>query len=70
MAEAIGMEILPEHWVVHHIDGDRKNNEIGNLAMVTKSGHQAIHYMQAKDSLALQLKRSTLVEAFRSTTSR
>ena len=71
MAQALGLKsLLPETWAVHHIDGDTKNNKIDNLALVTHAGHKAIHFMQVKDSLSLQLKRSTLAEIFRSTTSR
>lgn len=31
---------------VHHIDGDKTNNEDNNLALVTKSGHQRLHRFQ------------------------
>lgn len=69
MAEALGVEELPEHLDVHHIDGDRGNNALDNLALVTKKGHRMIHYLQVKESKALQLKQQTLAEAFLSTTS-
>jgi len=69
MMESLGLLDLPETWDVHHIDGDPKNNSLDNLALTTKSGHRAIHSMQAKDSLALALRKSTLREALRSMTS-
>ena len=69
MAEALGLREIPESFSVHHIDGDTRNNALDNLALVTNAGHQALHYMQAKDSLSLQLKRSTLAEVLRSMTS-
>ena len=28
---------------VHHIDGDKKNNAIGNLVVLTRSGHAKVH---------------------------
>ena len=69
VAEALGLEEIPERWAVHHIDGDPKNNDLDNLALTSHSGHKAIHYMQVKDSLSLRLKKSTLAEAVRSMTS-
>ncbi|WP_413777057.1 HNH endonuclease, partial [Streptococcus pneumoniae] len=51
MMEALGLEKLPENLVVHHIDGDAKNNELDNLALLTREGHVAVHYLQSKDSL-------------------
>jgi len=69
MAEALGLEELPERFTVHHIDGDPKNNDINNLALVTDLGHKELHYLQAKDSVSLALRKSTLLDAFRSMTS-
>jgi hypothetical protein len=34
---------LKEDECVHHIDGDRLNNEDNNLALVTRSGHGRLH---------------------------
>jgi hypothetical protein len=42
MAECLGRPLLPEE-VVHHIDGDRSNNVVGNL-MLFSNGGQHIHY--------------------------
>lgn len=67
MAEALGISELPRHLEVHHIDGDPKNNSLDNLALCTRVGHSKIHSREL-DSLSLQLKRSTLMEALRSTT--
>lgn len=69
MMGALGLEELPEKFAVHHIDGDPKNNELDNLAIVTHSGHKTIHYREAKDSLSLALKKSSLVEALKYLTS-
>lgn len=68
MAQSLGLQELPQEMVVHHIDGDRKNNDLDNLALTTHAGHKMIHFMQEKDSQALQLKKSTLAEAIKSMT--
>jgi len=34
---------LPDEYVVHHIDENRSNNEIDNLAILTRSQHMMIH---------------------------
>lgn len=33
----------PTGWDVHHKDGDKTNNQLQNLSMETRSGHQAHH---------------------------
>ena len=42
MEQRIGRKLL-EDEVVHHIDGDRSNNDDNNLALVTMSGHARLH---------------------------
>ena len=34
---------IPKNFVVHHIDGNKKNNDINNLAIVTITAHNRIH---------------------------
>lgn len=34
---------IPDDWEVHHIDWNRKNNNIENLIAVPKAVHVAIH---------------------------
>jgi hypothetical protein len=45
-AELLGIHPskLPETLHVHHIDGDAKNNDPNNLALVTSGGHRRIHF--------------------------
>jgi len=69
MADSLGLKFLPRWAVVHHIDGNPHNNDPDNLALVTKAGHQHVHYMQVKDSAALACKKRTLAEAVRYMTS-
>ncbi len=43
VAKSLGLEALPPHWQVHHIDGNKLNNHIDNLALATVSGHSKLH---------------------------
>ena len=42
MEELLGVK-LSEGVVVHHIDGNVKNNSVDNLAVVTRGGHGRLH---------------------------
>lgn len=42
-AKELGLENLPAHLEVHHIDGDKSNNHPDNLAIATKRGHRYLH---------------------------
>ena len=37
---------IPEGYVIHHKDGNKKNNRIDNLEMITSSEHKALHWEQ------------------------
>lgn len=39
---------LPENFIVHHLDGDTMNNEVENLAILTKSQHAFYHNMERR----------------------
>lgn len=41
-ADALGIDVddLPENMYIHHIDGDRGNNDIDNLMLCTKKAHE------------------------------
>ena len=34
---------IPKGCQIHHIDGDKANNDIANLAILTNAGHQRLH---------------------------
>lgn len=68
MAKELNLLALPKHLDVHHIDGDPRNNNPDNLAVVTKQGHNSLHFLARPETKRLQLKRSTIEEYLRSTT--
>lgn len=41
-AKKLGRALNPDE-VVHHIDGNKKNNKKGNLQVLTRPEHSAIH---------------------------
>ena len=48
MAQALKLEPwdLPQILDIHHIDEDKSNNDLDNLALVTRQGHMNIHFLQ------------------------
>ena len=47
MEDRIGRPLRDDECV-HHIDGDKTNNEDSNLALVTRSGHQRLHQRERR----------------------
>lgn len=43
MCEALGLTEMPAGWCVHHIDGNKTNNDLKNLALLTQQGHMRGH---------------------------
>lgn len=42
---------IPRGYVVHHIDGNTKNNNIENLKIMTQSEHLKLHHQKLKGEL-------------------
>lgn len=42
-----GMRLPTGAWHVHHIDGDKANNAVDNLAVLTASAHHRLHARQS-----------------------
>ena len=45
MCMALGLTELPAGFVVHHIDGNKTNNDIVNLALLTNGAHTRLHQL-------------------------
>jgi len=41
-------EFLPKGYCIHHVDRNPRNNEISNLALITRSTHEKIHQRARK----------------------
>lgn len=48
MCEALGITELPAGFTVHHVDGNKHNNSIDNLALLTNSAHGKLHGILGK----------------------
>lgn len=46
MCKHLGITQIPKGFVVHHIDYNKKNNDISNLALVTISAHGRLHSLE------------------------
>uniref|UniRef100_A0A6M3LGI6 Putative homing endonuclease n=1 Tax=viral metagenome TaxID=1070528 RepID=A0A6M3LGI6_9ZZZZ len=49
--------LIPEKCEVHHIDGDRTNNSILNLMLVSHGGHTKIHNLLQSRLRGVKVKK-------------
>lgn len=54
---------LEDHEVIHHLNGDRKDNRVDNLILMTNSEHTTIHNLM-KGSLVCELRCPTCGKVF------
>lgn len=48
LCKALNLTEIPKGYVVHHIDYNKKNNDISNLALMTMSAHTRLHQLEKK----------------------
>ncbi len=46
MCEHLGITEIPAGFHVHHIDGNKINNEINNLSLLTAGAHNRLHQLE------------------------
>jgi HNH endonuclease len=54
---------IPKNMDIHHIDGNKDNNEISNLELISRSAHQKKHWEQGDHDHELELRKETLARA-------
>lgn len=45
MADLLGLDRLPPYVDVHHLDGDKTNDDLDNLILMTPGAHMRLHTM-------------------------
>jgi hypothetical protein len=48
MCKELGITEIPKGFAVHHIDYNKRNNDISNLALVSLGAHTKIHSLERK----------------------
>jgi transcriptional antiterminator len=47
MCVALNIPKIPKGFIIHHLDEDKRNNNIDNLALITITAHNRIHAHEA-----------------------
>lgn len=56
-----GLPAIPAGYHVHHLDGNKDNNDIGNLVLLSASEHEYYHAVNVSDDVK-QRKRANIVK--------
>jgi hypothetical protein len=51
MCELLGLTEIPAGFVVHHVDGNRLNNDPSNLALMTNAAHSRLHALERVETI-------------------
>ena len=46
MCEALGITEIPKGFHIHHIDGNKTNNDMSNLALLSAGAHTRLHQLE------------------------
>jgi hypothetical protein len=46
MCEALGLKCIPKGWHVHHVNKDKTNNSLTNLALCVAGAHMKLHQLE------------------------
>lgn len=46
MCESLGLTEIPKGFCVHHVDGNKLNNDLINLALLTTGAHTRLHQLE------------------------
>jgi hypothetical protein len=52
MCESLGITEIPKGFCVHHVDEDKTNNNLINLALMTTSAHMRLHQLEGATTRA------------------
>lgn len=57
MCEALGITEIPQGYCVHHIDYNKKNNDISNLCLLSISAHGKLHSIEREMQRAETIRK-------------
>ena len=65
--KSIGRKLTPNE-IVHHIDGNKRNNSLDNLMIMTRAEHARLHYRELdKSKPVIQMdKTETIIRIWKS----